>query len=219
MSVIILRLEGPMQSWGIGSRFTDRQTEGEPTKSGVIGLLCSALGRSREDTIDDLVKMKMIVRVEREGQVVYDYHTVRGILRANEKKELGNVVSRRFYIADACFLVGLEGSDEKLMKSIANSLRFPKWPLFLGKKSFPASSPILVREPIHQRSLIDTMMTYPWQGRKDEEKPLNLRIISECELGEGEPCLDVPISFETRTFSSRYIKTEFISFESLNKEG
>ena len=44
MSVLLVRLAGPMQSWGSQSRFSHRDTEREPTKSGVVGLLSAALG-------------------------------------------------------------------------------------------------------------------------------------------------------------------------------
>ncbi len=47
MSVLLLRLAGPLQSWGTQSRFRVRDTGREPSKSGVIGLLCTALGRPR----------------------------------------------------------------------------------------------------------------------------------------------------------------------------
>ena len=40
MSTLLLRLAGPMQSWGVQSRFSVRDTGLEPSKSGVIGLLC-----------------------------------------------------------------------------------------------------------------------------------------------------------------------------------
>ena len=42
--ILFLRLEGPLQSWGIRSRWDVRETQPEPTKSGVIGLLGCALG-------------------------------------------------------------------------------------------------------------------------------------------------------------------------------
>ena len=46
MSVLLLRLAGPMQAWGDASRFTTRQTRTEPTKSGVLGLLAAvAVGK------------------------------------------------------------------------------------------------------------------------------------------------------------------------------
>ena len=32
MAVLLLKLEGPLQSWGSDSRFTERKTQHEPTK-------------------------------------------------------------------------------------------------------------------------------------------------------------------------------------------
>ena len=40
----VLMLDGPMQSWGFASRFQRRTTGMHPTKSGVIGLICAAMG-------------------------------------------------------------------------------------------------------------------------------------------------------------------------------
>jgi len=220
LSVILLRLEGPMQAWGIGSRFTDRHTEAEPTKSGVIGLLSSALGRSRDEDISDLSSMVMAVRVDREGDIVYDYHTTLDVLRAKAKgkitsSKLGTVVSRRFYIADACFLVGLFSNKEDLLTELIKALEYPKWPIFLGRKSFPASSPLLLSPKLIRKPLELTMKAFPWQGRKKDKRPKKLRLIIECEFGEGEPKLDVPVSFATREYLNRYLRTEFISTESL----
>ena len=50
MSTLLLALEGPLQSWGTSSRFSERGSGLEPSKSGVIGLLCAALGRRRPRT-------------------------------------------------------------------------------------------------------------------------------------------------------------------------
>ena len=49
MAVLLLRLAGQMQSWGTQSRFSNRDTDLEPSKSGVIGLLCAAMGIPRDD--------------------------------------------------------------------------------------------------------------------------------------------------------------------------
>ena len=54
MATLLLRLSAPLQSWGAESKFETRRTEKFPTKSGVIGLLASALGYSREDSLTDL---------------------------------------------------------------------------------------------------------------------------------------------------------------------
>ena len=42
MSVLLLQLAGPLQSWGAASRFARRSTENAPTKSGLVGLLAAA---------------------------------------------------------------------------------------------------------------------------------------------------------------------------------
>ena len=52
MPTLLLRLVGPMQSWGTTSRFDERDTGKEPSKSGVVGLLAAALGIDRENWTD-----------------------------------------------------------------------------------------------------------------------------------------------------------------------
>ena len=54
MATLLLKLAGPLQSWGSDSRFTETKTRHEPTKSGVIGLLAAALGRRRTEDVSDL---------------------------------------------------------------------------------------------------------------------------------------------------------------------
>ena len=70
MSVLLIRLAGPMQSWGDSSRYARRTTRREPTKSGIVGLIASALGRTREDPVDDLAQLELAVRVEQPGQLM-----------------------------------------------------------------------------------------------------------------------------------------------------
>jgi CRISPR system Cascade subunit CasD len=45
-----LLIDGPMQSWGFASRFQRRTTGLYPTKSGVIGLICAAMGLAKSST-------------------------------------------------------------------------------------------------------------------------------------------------------------------------
>ena len=112
MPTLLLRLRGPMQSWGIHSRYVERDSGSEPSKSGVIGLVCAALGRDRSEAIDDLASMRMGVRVDSEGTRSKDYHTAgakSGIRKADGKIELNEskmtLPSNRYYLADTDFLV------------------------------------------------------------------------------------------------------------------
>ena len=103
MSTLLLRFAGPMQAWGTGTRFDVCRTNREPTKSGVVGLLAAALGLRRDAPLDALASLRFGVRVDREGVVLQDYHMVRG--------EKSAYVTRRYYLCDAVFLVGVSGED------------------------------------------------------------------------------------------------------------
>src|SRR4051794_39949025 len=103
MPTLLLRLSGPMQSWGTRSRFDDRDTERLPSKSGVIGLLCAAQGRPRLAQIEDLAALRMGVRADRAGILATDYHTAQNVARASSGTK-DTEPSRRHYLADAVFL-------------------------------------------------------------------------------------------------------------------
>jgi len=49
MAILLLCFIDPMQSWGTTSRFDQRYTDKEPSKSGVLGLIASAMGIDREN--------------------------------------------------------------------------------------------------------------------------------------------------------------------------
>lgn len=128
MSTLLLRFAAPLQSWGVDAKFDRRGTQRVPTKSGVIGLVAAALGRRRNEDIADLSALRFGVRIEREGTLLRDYHTA--------KSEKSVYVTHRYYLADAVFLVGLEGDDATLTK-IERALNQPMFPLFLGRRSCP----------------------------------------------------------------------------------
>ncbi len=239
MSTLLLRLAGPMQSWGVQSRFVIRDTGLEPSKSGVIGLLCAALGRPREAAVDDLVALRMGVRVDREGVMQTDYHTVGGVHRAGDKgygiERMGEqpkrygvarfgggnpapVLSWRRYLADADFLVGLEG-EEALLRQLDAALVQPVWPLYLGRKAFVPGQPVRLPDapPLGPgvrigQSLREALQTYPWPEPRPGERaaPATLRAVFEDPSGEsGEVRMDVPVSFAPldRRYLSRGVKT------------
>lgn len=160
-SVLLLWLEGPMQSWGTRSRWDVRDTGLEPTKSGVIGLIGCAMGLNRGDLELEKLDHELLfgVRTDRRGMVSTDYHTVTGYHRtaAGEYKHSGGtskslekaqehgestIVSPRDYLHDAVFLVGLEMSPERT-QSLRDALTAPRWPLYLGRKSCLPVRPLL----------------------------------------------------------------------------
>jgi CRISPR system Cascade subunit CasD len=239
MSVLMLRLAGPMQSWGTQSRFLVRSTGLEPSKSGVVGLLCAALGwqRDREHfpiaghdmTIEKLARsVRMGVRVDRPGTLARDYHTAGGERRAgsmlghDEKgkpitygvakadgSKPGTVVSERYYLADADFLVGLN-ADPTLLGTFADAVAAPAWPIFLGRKSFVPGRPVYTGPPLDDE-LPHALETTPWPRRPNESPPDQLRLVIETDFGVGpEVRHDVPVSFARRSFAPRHVETRFI---------
>ncbi|GAB3485401.1 type I-E CRISPR-associated protein Cas5/CasD [Azotobacter salinestris] len=209
MATLLMRLQGPLQSWGTTSRFDERDTQLEPSKSGVLGLVCAALGRDRGEPLADLAALRMGVRIDREGLPMRDYQTATGVLLASGKPDLRRtVVSPRFYLADAAFLVGLEGEDEALLARIHAALRVPFWPLALGRKSFVSGLPVWLADGLSPLPLGQALAGYPrlTPARRGEEgQPL--RCLLEDER-EGAIRLDQPVApFAERRFGPRFVKS------------
>lgn len=205
MPTLLLRLQGPMQSWGTTSRFDERDTQLEPSKSGVLGLICAALGRDRHESVDDLAALTMGVRVDSEGVVLRDYQTATGIVNAAGKVDMKRtVVSPRYYLSDAAFLVGFEG-DGSLLAQIHQALKTPHWPLSLGRKGCLPSPPVYLPDGLQDTDLRSALHNYPElrEGAGQQVRRLLL------EAGEGAMRLDQPIApFADRRFGPRFVLTE-----------
>lgn len=223
MPTLLLRLCGPMQSWGTTSRFDQRDTGKEPSKSGVIGLLAAALGIDREnwDDLAVLTRLSMGVRHDRPGVPKRDYQTAGcaasdTIIKADgTQAKDGGVVSQRFYLADAKFLVALESEDRALLERVHGALRNPVWPLALGRKSYVPSEPIWLEEGLVDAPLGKAIAEWPWLGtlRKWEEQPKNLLVSMESTDGSGILKMDQPLSsFADRRFGARFVRSEWIPF-------
>jgi CRISPR system Cascade subunit CasD len=213
MPTLLLRLAGPLQSWGVQSNFTVRDTGLEPSKSGVVGLLCAALGRQRGAGIGDLAALRMGVRVDREGQMANDYHTAQNILKASGGIK-DTEVSRRYYLADARFLIGLESDDLTLLRELHDSLAMPHWPLYLGRKAFVPGESVWLQDGLClEKSLRTALRDYPWQGRlRSDDRPPRLRLVLEDPAG-SEVHPDQPVSFAERRFAPRRVSTDWMTMK------
>ena len=223
MATLLLRLVGPMQSWGITSRFDQRDSGKEPSKSGVVGLLAAALGidRGNWEDLEPLSRLSMGARHDRPGVPRRDYQTAGcaeadTIIKAGGKQARdGGVVSRRFYLADAAFLVGLEGGDRSLLQRVHAALRDPVWPLALGRRSYVPSEPVWMEDGLQDASLREVLARWPWiaSPRRWENPPAQLLLSSESEDGSGVLRMDQPLSsFAERRFGARFVRSEWIPF-------
>lgn len=212
MATLLLRLQGLLQSWGTSSRFDERETQLEPSKSGVLGLVCAALGRDRRDPIDDLAALKMGVRVDQEGLLMRDFQTATGVAIAADGKAQRDrtVVSPRFYLADAVFLVGLQGADIALLQRIQAACLRPIWPLCLGRKACPPSEPVCLPDGVVDQELGPALRGWPdlvsgvaISGDK--------RVLLE-DAAAGSVRLDQPVApFAARRFGPRFVRTTTVA--------
>ena len=158
---LALRLQGPLQSWGVDSQYSRRNTGLIPTKSALAGMCCAALGFARgsaaeEAFLNDFAALRMTaIAVPREIERKFadartvklavrrlqDYHTVQ-----NTRKADGGIkdchITYRQYLTDASFGVVFEG-DAVLLGQIAEALADPKWGLWLGRKACIPTAPVL----------------------------------------------------------------------------
>lgn len=215
MPTLLLQLVGPMQSWGTTSRFDQRDTGKEPSKSGVIGLLACALGIDRENWVDlePLTQLSIGVRHDRPGIPKRDYQTAQNIISADHSKIHSTAVTTRDYLADAAFLAGLESTDCELLERIHAALQNPVWSLSLGRKSYLPSEPVWIKNGLQAYSLNEVFTRWPWitSLRHGEKRPDKLRVSYDSNDGSGLLKMDQPLSsFAERRFGARFVKTEWI---------
>lgn len=214
MPTLLLLLAGPLQSWGTTSRFDRRETDQEPSKSGVLGLVCAALGRERAAPIDDLAALRLGVRADRPGVLRADFQTAQQVIAADQSKRHPTTVSRRFYLADAAFVAGLEGEDRALLAAIQAALRSPRWPLALGRKSYlPSPGPYLT-DGLRDETLEEALHRYPARGQP--ERGAATGATRRCRVAlenrddaEGALRMDQPLGpFAERRFRARIVRME-----------
>lgn len=139
MKTILLKLSGPMQSWGTNSHFNIRHTDDLPSKSGVVGMIAACLGLRRKDSdkIDGLYKkLHFSVLPVKEGRVSYDFQTAQGYKGSGEEDPKKKYVTRRYFLEDASFIVAVGSADEKLIDELSYALQHPYFQPYLGRRGY-----------------------------------------------------------------------------------
>ena len=216
-----------MQAWGTHSRFEYRDTEREPTFSGIIGIIAAAEGLPRGADLSEYHQLVITVRVDREGELDREFQTALDVITADGKLSRDAQIIRRDFLADAAFHVAVEG-PYSLIKRIFAALHRPRYPLFLGRKSYLPSIPIVypgeesyvdseedalsflcglpllpsgIDSPISRHELI--------AGDKTKE----IRFVVPHTDSSVETRQDIPLNFDIyrRRYDIRSIKTEYRS--------
>ncbi|SDM82733.1 type I-E CRISPR-associated protein Cas5/CasD [Allokutzneria albata] len=197
MTVLLLRLGAPLQSWGTSSRFVRRNTDRAPSRSGIIGLLAAAQGRGRTDPLDDLLQVSIGVRIDQPGTLERDFQTARTRDGAHSMP-----LSYRFYLADAVFAVAI-GAEPAFLDTLLAALRRPHFPLYLGRRSCPPAGKLLhgMRDGDPATVLTtEPWMASPWVRRTHHAATVDLDVVLDCAPDEptAELVRDEPISFDPR---------------------
>ncbi|MBW4722316.1 type I-E CRISPR-associated protein Cas5/CasD [Saccharothrix obliqua] len=190
MTTLLLRFAAPLQSWGTSSRFTRRNTDRVPSRSGILGMLAAAQGLQRTDPLGRLLDLRIGVRVDQAGQLQRDFQTAR-----TRDGSTSMPLSYRFYLADAVFAVAVEG-EQALLESLERALRSPVFPLFLGRRSCPPAGKLL--HGLHEGTLHELLAQHPWMAspwvqRRHRHATIDLDVIVDSAAGdEGASAYDDP---------------------------
>jgi len=226
-NTLFLRLDGPLQAWGDHeSKFVVRRTAEAPTKSGVSGMLCAALGVSRaqasSEWLPKLNTIRMGVRVDQPGVRWWDYHTVgagmemRTAGKRKAVKEAGTSVAmltRREYLCDASFLVALQG-EPNLIATLEAAIENPRWTICLGRKCCPPSRPLLEHTADYFPDLLTALKSVPWRRRlQTDPAPQTVGCLLEWQptAGQAEVPFDTlvwydsPLTFEPPSCAPRLV--------------
>lgn len=163
-SILIARLDAPMQSFGNEVVDARHGTHRLPIRSFLAGLLANALGWRRTDFVG-LARLQDAIqyaaRADVPGALERDYQTVdlgshkmrrggwttRGAIemRATSPSNLGTHQMEVFYLAGAVVTVALQvraAPDLPDVGELAGVLRRPARPLYLGRKAYAPACPI-----------------------------------------------------------------------------
>ncbi|WP_067475775.1 type I-E CRISPR-associated protein Cas5/CasD [Actinomadura hibisca] len=206
MTVLLMRLAGPLQAWGSAARFARRTTEGAPTKSGVLGLLAAALGRPRTADPSDLAALRFGVRVDQRGTLLRDFQTA-------HRLDTGDAlpVSERFYLADAVFVAAVEGPHEQLSE-LDRALKQPVFLPYLGRRSCPPSSPV----DLGLRPALDletALTAEPWHAadwyQRGHDNNVEILVEASDEAGRFDTLRDQPLSYDPahRRYALRRVRS------------
>ena len=221
---LLLWLEAPFQSWGSDSKFGRRDTQAFPTKSGVLGLVCAALGAGGKQvallaefaalnqTVVSFARRKQtangVIRQDREP-LMRDFHMVGSgyddqdpwesllIPKTREGKKAvggGTKMTYRYYLQDAAFAVALEVPVARA-ETIVQALQHPAWDIYLGRKNC-APTDFIYREIFDdEAAALEQAASIARQKNRVEDFRILHGVSGKDEADEVFTINDVPLQF------------------------
>lgn len=214
---LLLWLEGPLQAWGHDSRFGRRDTLDFPTKSGVLGLLCCALGAGGEQCellarLADLdLQLVAYTPADKLGgatprlPLLRDFHMVGSgyddadpwqsllIPKTSEGKKAvggGTKMTYRYYLQDMAYAVALQVPADQA-ETMAAALQNPVWDIYLGRKA------CVPTELVYQGrfTTADDALTAAANLAQQKDRAASFVVLQGEHGGEVITLNDVPLQF------------------------
>lgn len=237
---LLLWLEAPLQSWGFDSKFGRRDTLAFPTKSGVLGLVCSALGAGgpQRELLSDFAPLQQTVisysRCQIKGNSLLkqdrepflrDFHMVgsgydekdpwSNLLtpKTREGKKAvggGTKMTYRYYLQDAAFAVALEVPGDQVGR-IAEALRSPTWDVYLGRKNCVPADFIYRGTFASGADALAQAAILAAEKKRAEDFRVLQGNFDEIEVDEILTLNDVPIQFgEVKLYRDRQVGVRYV---------
>ncbi|MDY0213697.1 MAG: type I-E CRISPR-associated protein Cas5/CasD [Desulfuromonadaceae bacterium] len=221
---ILLWFEAPLQSWGSDSKFGRRDTLAFPTKSGVMGMVCAALGAGgpQQELLAEFAPLHQtavsyIRYLNTDGQLIKqdrepllrDFHMVGSgyddrnpwasllIPKTSEGKKAvggGTKMTYRYYLQDAAFAVALEVPGARA-EDIAEALRNPAWDIYLGRKNCVPTDFVYRGKFEHGTAALGHAKMIAGGKQRIEDFRVVQGVVSEGEADEVLTINDVPVQF------------------------
>jgi CRISPR system Cascade subunit CasD len=214
---LLLWLEAPLQAWGHDSKFGRRDSLDFPTKSGVLGLICSARGAGGEErewlTAWADLDLQVVAYVPKDRQdlptlrqpLLCDFHMVGSgyddqnpwqrllIPKTSDGKKAvggGSKMTYRYYLQDMAYAVVLQ-VPAALIVEVTRALQSPVWDLYLGRKNCVPTEFIYQGEFAAVAQALEAAQ----QLAGEKNRTFSLRVRQGEHDGEVLTLNDVPLQF------------------------
>lgn len=229
---LLMWLEAPLQSWGHDSKFGRRDTVNFPTKSGVLGLICCALGAGGKQnellaqfaplsqTVISFVRTRKYgkpdpEKVDREpllmdfqmvGSGYNDQDPWQGLLipkTSEGKKAVGGGTKMTYrYYLQDTAFAVVVEVPVKWAEPVASKLKNPEWDLYLGRKNCVPTDFIYRGTYNQEVDALTEAQALATQKHLIED----FRVLSGEQAGEVITLNDVPVQFgENKQYRDRRV--------------
>jgi CRISPR system Cascade subunit CasD len=216
---VLMDLNAPLQSWGEYSRHSNRTTLDRPTKSGIIGIICCAMGIQMDTEAERVQELSSAIKMSSftlaRGKSLEDFQSIgthydkkdplekRYLLRKNGGSiaDCPTKIFSKFYLSEYRFLVLLEVESEELANKIQEALLSPEWPLYLGRKNCIPATPIPCKEGVldSESQVLEAIKS---------RAPGVSGVTRHSESPSGMPFLEEPLG--ERKFGTRLVAEEYL---------